>query len=292
LIVGEWDGAGTVVKTKLRNKQLKNPKRQLQNASNVVAFLEEMLSVRVHQYTTRKGRRHISRYFHEVSKEDLVIARTEPWDCATVDGTRNLHSISSLTAADPTQLLVCDMSCLCQSCLLQNWEQCLNNGHVLLWRLVKLRPRNTRVVRRVMIERVENDDESQFGGDEEALADGVSTGDNFAVLANEGNDEGVPYYIVQCQRPKLFVQTAFQCVWGNIFEVGEYAIEGFYYQRWGRGSRNYVYLSGSHPAYLHPDSVKAKGFPMVPKDHVVQGSDPTYTLLEEHHAMIMSSLEA
>jgi hypothetical protein len=81
-------------------------------------------------------------------------------------------------------------------------------------------------------------------------------------------------------------------VWGNIFEVGQYAIEGFYYQRWGRGSRNYVYLSGSHPAYLHPDSVKAKGFPMVPKDHVVQGSDPTYTLLEEHHVMIMNSLEA
>jgi hypothetical protein len=131
LIAGEWDGAGAVVKTKLRNEQLKNPERQLQNASNMVAFLEETLSVRVHQNTTRKGRGHISRYFHEVAKDDLVITRTEPWDCATVDRTRNLNSISSLTAADPTQLLVRDLSCLCGSCLLQNWEQCLNNGHVL-----------------------------------------------------------------------------------------------------------------------------------------------------------------
>jgi hypothetical protein len=56
-----------------------------------------------------------------------------------------------------------------------------------------------------MIERVENDDESQFGGDEEALANGVYVGDNFAVLADEGNDEGMPYYIVQCQRPTFLV---------------------------------------------------------------------------------------
>ena len=60
-----------------------------------------------------------------------------------------------------------------------------------------------------MIKRVENDDESQFGGDKEALADGISVGDNFVVLADKGNDEGVPYYIVQCQRPNFLVQTAF-----------------------------------------------------------------------------------
>jgi hypothetical protein len=42
--LGEWDGAGVVVKTKLRNEQLRNPTRMLQNAGNVVEFLEETLS--------------------------------------------------------------------------------------------------------------------------------------------------------------------------------------------------------------------------------------------------------
>jgi hypothetical protein len=280
------------VKTKLRNEQLWNPERQLQNASNVVAFLEETLSVRVHRNTTRKRRGQISRYFHEVMKDDLVVARMEPWDCATIDDTRQLHSISLLSAADPTQLMVRDLSYICRSCLLQNWEHCLNSCHVLPWRLVKLRPRNTRVVRRVMIESVQNDDQSQFGGNEDTLSDGISIGDNFAVLADEGNDEGVPYYVLQCQRPKFLVHRAFECVWKNTFDVGQYAIEGFYYQRWGRGSRNYVYLSGSHPAYLYLDFVKARRFPMVPTDHVVQGSEPTYTLLEEHHLMIINNLDA
>jgi hypothetical protein len=93
-------------------------------------------------------------------KDDLIVARIQPWDCATVDGTHQLYSISSLSAADPTQLMVRDLSCLCKSCLLQNWEHCLNSSHVLPWRLVKLRPRNTKIVRRVMIESVENDDQS------------------------------------------------------------------------------------------------------------------------------------
>ena len=41
---GEWDGAGAVVKRALRNEQLHNPLRKLQDALGAVQFLEEKLS--------------------------------------------------------------------------------------------------------------------------------------------------------------------------------------------------------------------------------------------------------
>jgi hypothetical protein len=79
-------------------------------------------------------------------------------------------------------------------------------------------------------------------------------------------------------------------VWGNSFAAGDSVVEGIYYQRWGQGERNYVFLSNLYLAYINPHSVKAKCFPMVPNNYTVQGSDPTYKLLEEHHHLILNSL--
>jgi hypothetical protein len=42
--VGEWDGAGTVVKRALRNEQLQHPERQMQNAAHCVEFLNSRFS--------------------------------------------------------------------------------------------------------------------------------------------------------------------------------------------------------------------------------------------------------
>ena len=40
---GEWDGAGAVIKNKLRQEQIRNLGRRLQNAATVVDFLREAL---------------------------------------------------------------------------------------------------------------------------------------------------------------------------------------------------------------------------------------------------------
>ena len=42
------------------------------------------------------------------------------------------------------------------------------------------------------------EDESQFGDDGDALTNMLYINDNFAVLAEEGN-KGVQYYLLQCQ---------------------------------------------------------------------------------------------
>lgn len=45
----------------------------------------------------------------------------------------------------------------------------------------------------------ENDGEdSRYGGDGETLADLLDPGDNFAVPAMPGNDEGVEFYLLSC----------------------------------------------------------------------------------------------
>lgn len=49
---GKWDGAGAVIKRALRNEQLVNPHRQLQNAADCVHFLDATMAGQV---PTRRG---------------------------------------------------------------------------------------------------------------------------------------------------------------------------------------------------------------------------------------------
>jgi hypothetical protein len=61
---------------------------------------------------------------------------------------------------------------------------------------VKLKPYNTRVARNRMIQELELDNDSQYGGDIDDMTDILEIGDYFAVLTEDNNDEGVPYYIL------------------------------------------------------------------------------------------------
>jgi hypothetical protein len=270
-------------------EQLRRPDRRLQDARDVVTFIRGTLSNRVDMSSRRRNREAIRRHFQEIPVES--IARTEPWNCDPIPGSRSFHSISSISAADSTKLMVRYFSCFCRACQLQAWDRCENPQHVTPWQLVKLKPHNTRLARNKMIQELERDDDSQYGGDVDDMIDILEIGDHFAVLAEDNNDEGVPYYILQCQRTKFVAGEDFECVWGNRFEVGDHVVEGIYFQNWGAGSQNYVYLSGSCLAFIHSHLVKATKFPMILLDHRVKGDEPIYKLLDEHHSMISGSMQ-
>jgi hypothetical protein len=142
-----------------------------------------------------------------------------------------------------------------------------------------------------MIQELERDDDSQYGRDTYDMTDLLEIGDYFAVIAKDNNDVGVPYYILQCQRTKFVVGEDFECVWGNRFEVGDYELEGIYFENWGVGSQNYMYLSGLRPAFSHSQLVKATKFPMISLDHRVKGDKPIYKLLDEYHTMISCTMQ-
>ena len=74
--------------------------------------------------------------------------------------------------------------------------------------------------------------ESQFGGEEDSLADLLELGDNFAVLVEANNKKGIQFYILACLRKKFLIREAFVYKWDFEFSVGDYAIQGRYYQKW------------------------------------------------------------
>jgi hypothetical protein len=85
---------------------------------------------------------------------------------------------------------------------------------------VKIKPHNTQVARNRMIQELKCDDDSQYGGNIDDMTDLLEIGDHFAVIAEDNNDEGVPYYILQCQRTKFIIGEDFECIWGNMSKLG------------------------------------------------------------------------
>ena len=282
---GEWDGAGAVLKSRLRAEQRTNPDRQLQSARDVVDFLKETLSVRVPS-SYKKEKAYIRRKFWNIEAVD----RSNPHTCNTIPGSRQLHSIFAFSAADPTKLMVRELSCFCASCMCEDWENCESQSHVSPWELVKLRPNNTRLVCETMDE-YENDEDWEFGGEGGSIGDMLNIGDNFAVPAEEDNDEGVEFYILQCQRSRFVVKEAFECVWGGSFEVGNCVVAGTYYQRWGRTDKTYVYLNESRVAHVNADAVIASKFLMRPASYRVKGQESLYKISEDTLALIKSAVQ-
>jgi hypothetical protein len=72
--------------------------------------------------------------------------------------------------------------------------------------------------------------------------------------------------------------------------MGDHAVEGIYYQRWGTGAHNYVYLSNLNPTFIHSHLGRAVKFPMIPLDHRVKGGNPIYKVFDEHHRLISRSI--
>ncbi len=80
-MAGKWDGVGAVLKRKLRQEQLHNPKRRLQHAKKVVSFLDEVLSTQVPtSYTQNKP--NILRKFWHIAIDD--IDRSNPFGCGII----------------------------------------------------------------------------------------------------------------------------------------------------------------------------------------------------------------
>ena len=83
-----------------------------------------------------------------------------------------------------------------------------------------------------MIQELERNDDLQYGGEIDDTIDPLEIGDHFAVIAEDNNDEGVPYYILQCGHANgqsFFIGKAFECIWSNMFKVGDHILGGIYF---------------------------------------------------------------
>jgi hypothetical protein len=128
--------------------------------------------------------------------------------------------------------MVRDLSCFCSPCIDQDRNGYENESHVSSWHLIRLRPYDTHSVS-LQIEANDDSEEWKYGGVGEELGDLLQVGENFVVPAPDENDEGVEFYILQCQKPKFRVEIAFVCPWDSDLKRGDYAIAGTYYKKQG-----------------------------------------------------------
>jgi hypothetical protein len=145
-------------------------------------------------------------------------------------------------------------------------------------------------VRDQMVEHRDEED-WEFGRHGEEMSDLLNIEDNFVVQAEEGNAEGVQFYILQCQQPKFKVTAPFKCIWGCEFQAGDYVVAAIYYQKWGTSNRSYVFLSESRTAYVDAHLIRMYKFFMPPASHRVKGDDAIYQISEDTLALIQSSLD-
>lgn len=161
--------------------------------------------------------------------------------------------------------------------------------YVKPWRCLKLKPSDTSYVREQILDHADEEDWA-FGGDGEELSDLLNLGDNFVVPAEEDNAEEVEFHVLACQTRKFRVTESFKCVWGCEFEVGDLAVGGTYYQKWGSSNKSYVYLSESNVAYIPPHLVCASKFSMPPANHRVKGGHQVYYLEDETLELIRAAI--
>jgi hypothetical protein len=252
--VGEWDGAGAVVKRALRNEQLQHPERQMQNTTHCIEFLNSHFSSRVSNSYAKSTTDDCDRTFWHIDLED--INRDDPWGCNTLPGSRSLHSVMGNSIGDPTCFLVRELSCFYLYCVEKDWANFDRKTHVKLWFVVRLRPHNAqRVIQQIDLQ---NDpDDWEFDGCTEAPGDLVEVGDNFAVPTPPGNEEGVEFFVLQCQRKKYEVQVDFEFPWGGEFKRGDFVVSGTYYKKFGRGDNTYVYLDKAVVAHVDSHLIRA-----------------------------------
>ena len=231
------------------------------------------------------------RYFHLVGLNE--VDRSSSLECRKITGSSKLDSVFALDARDPTKLLLRPLSCFCEPCFEKDFSNCEHKDYVPAWKVHKIKPLNVQYAQAVLeAEDDDNNDNWEYEENEDRMADLIQPGNNLAIPAEENNEEGVPFYILQCQIGKQCVQEDFLCPWGGRFKEGDFVIKAIYHQKWGRSnSHNYVFLKDSRPAYVDADIVLACKFQMLPRAHRVKGGDPVYSLPPESLDVITCALE-
>ena len=107
---------------------------------------------------------------------------------------------------------------------------------------------------------------NDFGIDgENKLASCLEIGDNFATEAEDGNEEGMDFYLLVCYSKPFVVKESFICPWGEEFSVGQLAVRGQYYQKWSTGPQNYVYRASLKLLVVMLRISGQSSFPWFPK---------------------------
>ena len=133
---GPHDGAGACLKQSIRKEQLRPDSRKLHGAADVVNYLNSSMNRPNGAYPA--ARRVVDRHFILIGKTD--VNRRLSMGCATVNGSRSMHSIRSVGLQNNVLLQVRDFSCFCTFCVNSEGDSCVSSSFVKPWKVVTLVP--------------------------------------------------------------------------------------------------------------------------------------------------------
>jgi len=214
---------GACVKSALRRYQLKPDAELLDNAQKVVQWCTSNMTLSASSTSSWPSRQEISkgifRFFWEISSVD----RSRQFTCRTVQGTQKLHSVSTFSSSPPT-IRIRGLACYCEYCMVGLFHDCTSKLYVLPWQLVTLYP-DIEDENQIEVSHVE----PQFMVDYDDLTDIMEIGDVFAVIAGEDNDEGVDYYLLQCNSIKSKLVDSIVDDYGIDYSRGDMVVKGTYF---------------------------------------------------------------
>ncbi|KAG0573100.1 hypothetical protein KC19_VG148800 [Ceratodon purpureus] len=137
---GPHDEARACLKQALRKEQLEKMSQKLQNAADVVDFLQHAMNIPNNAYPLAK--RVVERHFYLIGANE--VSRKHPMACKTVDGSRSIHSIWSVGTHNNCLLETLDFSCFCDVYMHGSPGICSDVAYVVRWRFVTMEPMATK----------------------------------------------------------------------------------------------------------------------------------------------------
>ena len=223
------------------------------------------------------AKRVVERHFILIGKTE--VCRKLSMGCATINGSRSLHSIRSLGSQNNQLLEVRDYSCFCDFCLYSDGGSCSSAAFVQPWKMVTLVPTSSL---EAMQEEENLDQETwEVDNDSHDLAQALDVGDHFAILADpeDPQSKGAEFFILLCTKKMYVVQDEIlRDAWGGVVERTDEVVEGFYYEQHGKKPNSYVLLDGAGPAIVYSHLVCASKFSMKLARHKQKSNTSVYSL--------------
>ena len=165
---------------------------------------------------------------------------TRQFTCRIVQGTQKLHSISTFSSFPPA-ICIRALACYCNNCIVGLHSECAWKSHVSPWKIITLYPDMEDDLQN---EAIHND--PQFMVDYDDLTDLIKIGDVSTIIARENNEEGVEYYLLQCNSTKSKLLDNVLDDYGIDYSRGDMVVQGTYFVQVPSRAKRYLVFERFH----------------------------------------------
>jgi hypothetical protein len=156
----------------------------------------------------------VTHTFWEIKLGD--VDKSIPYECATINGSRKTHSMSSLDHLDSQLLLICELFCFYPMHVDGGEKEgCQNISRILPFKTIRLIPIEWPITMTMLNE---SNFQTVWGIDGQPLVNNITQGDNFAVVASD-LESGEKFFMMLCDKTLFTCREKFKDGWQNEWEA-------------------------------------------------------------------------